>query len=112
MVPAEVVEDAATADTTSGVVPLSTVTVTAAEVATLPAASRATAVSACGPSGTAVVSQPSVYGAALTSSPSGAPSSWNCTPITPTLSLALAPTVTRPATVAPAAGPAIATVRP
>ena len=39
-----------------------------------------------------------------------APSSRNCTPATPTLSAALAVTVTDPDTVAPAAGPVIDTV--
>src|SRR5438445_13893084 len=50
------------------------------------------------------------YGAAVTSAPRFAPSSLNCTPTTPTLSVALAETVTVPATVAPSAGAVIETV--
>src|SRR5439155_5437896 len=42
------------------------------------------------------------YGAAVTSAPRLAPSSLNCTPATPTLSVALAETVIVPATEAPA----------
>src|SRR5439155_9632550 len=44
------------------------------------------------------------YGAAVTSAPRFAPSSLNCTPTTPTLSVALAETVTVPETEAPATG--------
>src|SRR5437870_2645708 len=51
-----------------------------------------------------------VYGAVVTSAPRLAPSSLNCTPTTPTLSVALAETVTVPATVAPATGIVIETV--
>src|SRR3989475_11262940 len=50
------------------------------------------------------------YGAAVTSAPRFAPSSLSCTPTTPTLSVALAETVTVPATVTPAAGAVIDTV--
>ena len=42
-----------------------------------------------------VVSQVSAYGAVVSSEPRLAPSSWNCTPATPTLSEALAETVDR-----------------
>src|SRR5262245_37554199 len=52
-----------------------------------------------------------VYGAVVTSAPSAAPSSRNCTPTTPMLSDALADTVTAdPDTVAPFAGAVIDTV--
>ena len=46
----------------------------------------------------------------MSSAPSAAPSSRNCTPTTPTLSLAVAETVTVPETVAPLAGAVIDTV--
>src|SRR5438552_966256 len=81
-----------------------TVTLTAAEVAVLPAASRAKAVRVCAPALAVVVSQETEDGAAVSSAPKLAPSSLNCTPTTPTLSVALAETVTVPVTVAPAAG--------
>src|SRR5438445_4522135 len=91
--------------TVGGVVSrLLTITVTGAEVAVLPAASRATAVSVWVPFGARVVVQATVYGGALTSAPRLVPSSLNCTPATPTLSEALADTVTVPVTVAPLAG--------
>src|SRR3989475_7025235 len=89
---------------------LTTVTLTAAAVAVLPAASRATAVRVCAPLLAVVVVQERVYGAVVSSAPRLAPSSLNCTPATPTLSVALAETVTVPATVAPAAGAVIDTV--
>ena len=51
------------------------------------------------------------YGDAVSSAPRAAPSSRNCTPATPTLSLAVAETVTaEPETVAPLAGAVIETV--
>src|SRR2546422_657399 len=88
-----------------------TVTVTAAEVVWLPAASRARAASVCEPFDAAVEFQAMVYGAVVTSAPSAAPSSRNCTPTTAILSLAVALSVTLvPATVAPFAGAVIATV--
>src|SRR5258708_7076427 len=86
------------------------VTVTAADVAVLPAASRATAVSVCEALLAVVVFQATEYGAVVTSAPRFAPSSLNCTPTTPTLSDALAPTVVVPDTVAPAAGAVMLTV--
>src|SRR5439155_10339763 len=90
---------------------LLTVTVTAAEVVRLPAASRATAVSVWLPLVTVVVSHVFVYGPAVSSVPRLAPSTLNCTPTTPTLSLAVAETVTAvPDTVAPVAGAVIETV--
>ena len=45
-----------------------------------------------------------LYGAAVSSAPRFAPSSLNCTPTTPTLSDAVAETVTVPETVLPSAG--------
>jgi len=83
---------------------LATFTVTGAEVLLLPAASRATAVRACVPSLEPAVFHDTEYGAAVSSAPRFAPSSLNCTPTTPTLSDALALTVTVPASVAPPAG--------
>src|SRR5438552_17420971 len=88
---------------------LSTVTLTAVEVVVLPAASRATAVKLCEPLLAVVVFQETEYGATVTSAPRFAPSSLNCTPTTPTLSVALAATVIVLATVAPAVGAVIET---
>src|SRR5207247_10701600 len=96
-----VIPEARTRDRSGGA--LSTVTLTAAVVAVLPAASRATAVTLWAPLATRVVFHEREYGAAVTSAPRLAPSSLNCTPTTPTLSVALAETVIVPATVAPAA---------
>src|SRR6202035_2667952 len=93
--------------TVGGVVSLNTVTVTAAAVAVLPAASRATAVSVCEPLLALVVFHETEYGAVVCSTPKLAPSRRNCTPATPTLSDALALTVTVPETVAPFAGAAM-----
>src|SRR5216684_818107 len=90
--------------------PVPTVTVTGADVVVLPAASRATAVSVCAPLVAAVVSHATEYGAAVSSAPTFEPSSLNCTPTTPTLSLAVAVTVTVPDTVEPPAGAVSATV--
>src|SRR5437870_2928816 len=104
----EVIPEALILEITGGA--LSTVTLTAAVVAVLPAASRATAVKLWEPLATRVVFQEIAYGAAVTSAPRLTPSSLNCTPTTPTLSVALAETVTVPATVAPAAGAVIDTV--
>ena len=89
-----------------------TVTVTAADVVRLPAASRAMAVSVCGPLTAVVVFQDTEYGAAVVSSaPRLTPSSLNWTPTTPTLSDAVAEMVTvEPETVAPAVGALMATV--
>src|SRR5881296_412666 len=83
---------------------LSTVTLTALAGAVLPAASRATAVTECAPFAAVEVIQARVYGAAVTSAPRLAPSSLNCTPTTPTLSVALAETEIVPETVEPADG--------
>src|SRR3989442_2222692 len=81
-----------------------TVTVTATAVVVLPAASRATAVSACDALLAVVVSHASAYGAVVSSTPTFAPSRRNWTPTTPTLSDALALIVVVPETVAPLAG--------
>ena len=89
---------------------LSTVTLTTAEVAVFPAASRATALRVWMPLLAMVVFHDREYGAAVTSSPRLASSSLNCTPTTPTLSAAVAETVTVPATGEAAAGAVIATV--
>ena len=76
----------------------------------LPAASRARAASVCVPLLAVALFQEVEYGAVVTSAPSDAPSSRNWTPATPTLSLALAETVTVPDTVAPLAGAVMETV--
>ena len=88
---------------------LLTMTVTAADVVRLPAASRAMAVREWLPLPIEVVSQVTRYGSEVTSAPSGCPSSWNCTPMTPASSLAVALTITLPAT-AVAVGEVMATV--
>ena len=103
--------EGAVTSTDGAVVSLSTVTSTAALVALLPAASRATAVSWCGPFDTVNVFQTSEYGALVSSTPRFAPSNLNCTPTTATLSEALAVTLTlAPETVAPFAGAVTETV--
>src|SRR6185295_9045602 len=96
--------------TAGGVVSLNTVTVTVADVVARPAASRARAVSVCDPLLATAVFHATAYGAAVSSPPSGLPSTRNCTPTTPTLSDALAVTVVVPPTVAPFAGAVTLTV--
>ena len=96
-------------DTAGGTPSLNTVTATEADVVVLPAASRATAVNVCAPLAAVVVVHDWEYGAVVSSAPRLAPSSLNRTPTTPTLSEALAATVTALETVAPAAGPVIET---
>src|SRR5437016_5454365 len=86
------------------VLTLLTVTVTALAVVRFPAASRAIAVSVCEPLLVLVVFQETEYGDAVTSAPKFAPSSWNCTPTTPTLSDAAAETVIVPETDVPLLG--------
>src|SRR5260221_8091510 len=81
-----------------------TVTVTGAEVRLLPASSRATAVSVCDPSLAPAVFHDTAYGPVMSSAPRLAPSSLNCTPTRPTLSEAVALTLTVPARIAPATG--------
>src|SRR5262249_708386 len=95
--------------TLGGVVSLKTVTVTAAAGAVLPAASRATAVTAGKPLVGVVLFEEGEWGDVVGAGPRFAPSSLNCTPTTPTLSDALAPIVVVPETVAPAVGAVIET---
>src|SRR5437867_3634060 len=83
---------------------------TPADVVEFPAASRATAVSVWLPLVAVVLVQETEYDAVVSSVPSRAPSSLNCTPATPTLSVAFAVTVTTPETVAAGAGAVIETV--
>src|SRR5205085_1436783 len=85
------------------------VTVTAADVVALAAASLATAVSEWLPAMAVPLPHVSVYGAVVTGAPRFAPFSLNCTLATPTLSLAVAVTVVVPLTVEPVAGAVIAT---
>src|SRR5439155_24292340 len=89
---------------------LSTVTLTAVEVAVLPAASRATAVKVCAPLVAVVVIHERVYGAEVSSTPRFTPSRLNWTPTMPTLSAALAVIVIVPATEAPEVGEEMETV--
>ena len=97
-------------ETVGAVRSLFTITLTA-DAAVLPAPSRAIALSVCGPLATPVVFQAIENGVAVSSAPRFAPSNWNWTPITATLSDAVAETVTlAPATVAPLAGAVIDTV--
>jgi hypothetical protein len=69
-----------------------TVTATGADVALLPAASRATAVSVCVPLLVVVVFHETEKGATTSSVPRAAPSRRNLTPATPVLSDAVAVT--------------------
>src|SRR5262245_38688490 len=73
---------------------LLTVTVTAADVVRFPAASRAIARRVCVPFPAPLVFHEIENGAAVSSAPRLAPSTWNWTPATPALSEALAPTAT------------------
>src|SRR5689334_16878475 len=87
-----------------------TVTVEAAEVVTLFDVSRARACKVWVELvASALVSHVIVYGGALSSLPTSAPSTMNCTPATPWLSLAAATTDTVPCTVAELAGELIDT---
>src|SRR5206468_15417 len=81
-----------------------TVTLTGDEVVRLPAASRAVAVRVSVPTRRAAELQEIEYGDDVSSEPTLAPSTRNCTPATPTLSEAEALTVVDPDTVAPDAG--------
>src|SRR6185503_7900955 len=91
---------AATSPVGGGAATLSTVTETPADVATLPAPSRATAVRVCVPFALVRVSQVAANGGVVSSDPSAAP---------PPASVADAVTAMDPETVAPAAGAVIAT---
>src|SRR4029077_12407776 len=95
-----VTDETAIAEITGAVVSLDTLTLTGVDVVVLPEASRATAVSVCAPFEAVDVIHAAVYGAARSSVPRFAPSSWNWTPTTPTLSLAFAEIEIVPATVA------------
>src|SRR4051812_26938565 len=79
--------------------PFATFTTTAADVVTLPAASRATAVKVCVPSAASLESHDASNGAAESSAPTCVGPSKNLTPATPTLSAAAAVIVTIPETV-------------
>ena len=87
-----------------------TFTGTGAESVELPAASRARAVNVCAPFETVRVSHANAYGGAASSTPALTPSTRNCTPATPMLSLAFAVTLTMSDTCALLAGEVIATV--
>src|SRR5207247_1609540 len=89
---------------------LATVTVTVVDSVWLPAASRATAVMVCEPSLTEAVFQGIEYGALVSSAPKLRPSILNCTPITPTLSEALAVNITVSDIVWPSLGEVMRTV--
>ena len=89
---------------------LLTVTLTVDEVVVFPAASLAVAVMECDPFPVVVEFHDMLYGLVVSSVPKFTPSSLNCTPTTPTLSVAVADTVTAvPDTVAPLAGAEIET---
>ena len=109
-------EDAAEAVSPAGVdgavvsAVLLTVTVTPALVVAFPAASLAIARTVCDPLLAVEVFQEYAYGEVVSRLPALAPSSWNCTLATPTLSEAVAVTLTVPDTVAPLAGAVIDTV--
>src|SRR4030095_5345490 len=81
-----------TAEIRGGVVsgPFETLTVTLAEMARFPAASRAIAVRRCVPAVAVGVSHETSNGAIVSSTSMFRPSSWNCTPATPEASLAVA----------------------
>src|SRR5688572_4805592 len=110
IVPDTVAPGAGAAIEIAGAVTSRTVTLTAAEVVAFPAASRAIARSVWIPGVAVVLFHEIEYGAAVSRVPRLAPSSWNCTLATPTLSLALAETDTEPETLAPAAGAVMDTV--
>ena len=93
---------------TDGEVPLATVTVTDAVCEVSPAVSRTRAVSVCPPLAAVAVFQLTVYGELVSSASRSTPSSWNRTPATATLSVAVAVTCTVPDTVAPVRGDEIA----
>src|SRR5262245_13764031 len=86
------------------------VTGTPADVVALPAASRARAVKVYDPFGVPVEFHDNEYGAVVSSGPIGDPFSRNCTPTTPTSSVASAVRLTTPETVVPAVGAVMFTV--
>ncbi len=85
------------------------VTVIAPEVVEFPAASRAIARSVCEPLGVLAEFQDIENGELVSSAPIFTPSRVNCTPNTPTLSVAVAVMLTVPDTVAAFAGAVILT---
>src|SRR2546427_10031143 len=89
---------------------LLTATAIGAATPVLPDASRAIAMRVWAPFSTVVVSHEIENGGLLRSAPRVWPSTLNCTPTTPTLSAALADTVTVPMTVDPELGAMIDTV--
>src|SRR6266852_3212445 len=91
-------------DDETGDCTLDTLTVTVAEVVRSPAALRAIAVRLCEPLAAVLVSHETVYGATMTSAPSPAPSTKNCTPATLMLSEAVAEMVIIPDSVVPLIG--------
>src|SRR5206468_12674023 len=85
--------------------PFDTVTVTGTLVPTLLATSKAWAVRVCDPLVAVAVSQMIEYGGVVSGPPRATPSSLNWTVVTPTLSEAVADTITaEPDTVAPSPG--------
>jgi hypothetical protein len=80
------------------------VTWTGSDDVVLPAASRAMAVKVYCPGATPVVSQDTEKEFVVSSAPRSVPLSWNCTPTTPILSVAVAVIVTGSERVAPEAG--------
>src|SRR5438094_9853732 len=82
------------------------VTLTAGDVLTLPAASRATAVRVWAPMAAGAVSPDMVQGAVVTSAPRLVPSRLNCTPTIPISSNASATAVIVRVTLAPLGGEA------
>src|SRR5687767_8792881 len=90
--------------TTTFGAPVSTTTETLADVVLLPAASRATALSVWVPAAAVAVFQTKLWGAVVTSDPRLVPFSLNCTPATPTLSIADATSAIEPETVNPVVG--------
>src|ERR1017187_2747001 len=107
----DVIEPAVTPEIAGGTTGLFTVTDTLL-VAVFPAPSLAIAETVCNPLVTVVESHDTEYEgpAPVNTLPRFPPSSRNCTAVTPTLSVALAETVTVPVTLAPFAGAVIATV--
>ncbi|OGZ56481.1 MAG: hypothetical protein A3H64_01020 [Candidatus Ryanbacteria bacterium RIFCSPLOWO2_02_FULL_45_11c] len=94
-----------------GGVVLFTITATPEDVVIFPAASRAVAVNVCDPFDAVVLFHVIEYGEVVSSAPRFAPSSLNCTPATPTLSLALAEIITEvPDTVEPDVGAVMDTI--
>src|SRR6185295_5338895 len=91
--------------TCSGLLPplLETVTVAGGEVAVSPTPSRARAAIACEPLATVFESQLMLYGAVVSSAPTGLPSRRNWTPAIPLASEAVAERLIVPDTVAPPA---------